>query len=171
MKRRDILKTVSAGAVALAAPRLALGADAATLRFVPQADLAVLDPVFTTAYVTRNHAYMVFDTLYGIDEAFNPQPQMLAGHTIENDGKLWTLTLRAGLKFHDGEPVLAKDVLASIKRWAPRDAFGSSLLAATEEMTASSDREVKIRLKKPFPMLPLAMGHGSGWRIRRHRRR
>ena len=161
MRRRDILKTASVGALALAAPRLALGADTATLRFVPQADLAVLDPVFTTAYVTRNHAFMVFDTLYGIDEAFNPQPQMLAGHTVENDGKLWTLTLREGLKFHDGEPVLAKDALASIKRWAPRDAFGSSLLAATEEMTAPSDREVQIRLKKPFPMLPLAMGHGS----------
>ena len=161
MRRRDILKTASVGALALAAPRLARGAETATLRFVPQADLAVLDPVFTTAYVTRNHAFMVFDTLYGIDEAFNPQPQMLAGHTVENDGKLWTLTLREGLKFHDGEPVLAKDAVASIKRWAPRDAFGSSLLAVTEEMTAPSDREVQIRLKRPFPMLPLAMGHGS----------
>jgi peptide/nickel transport system substrate-binding protein len=103
MKRRDILKSASAGAIALAAPRLANAADSAALRFVPQADLAVLDPVFTTAYVTRNHAFMVFDTLYGIDEAFNPQPQMLAGHTVENDGKLWKLTLRPGLKFHDGE--------------------------------------------------------------------
>jgi peptide/nickel transport system substrate-binding protein len=161
MKRRDILKTMSAGAAALAAPRIATAADAGVLRFVPQADLAVLDPVFTTAYVTRNHAFMVFDTLYGIDEYFNPRPQMLAGHTVENDGKLWTLTLRDGLKFHDGEPVLAKDAVASIKRWAQRDAFGSSLLAATDEMTAPSDRAVQIRLKKPFPMLPLAMGHGS----------
>jgi peptide/nickel transport system substrate-binding protein len=162
MKRREILKSMPAGAIALAAPRIAsAAANAPTLRFVPQADLAVLDPVFTTAYVTRNHAFMVFDTLYGIDESFNPQPQMLAGHTVENDGKLWTLTLREGLKFHDGEPVLAKDALASIKRWAPRDAFGSSLLAATDEMTAVSDQDVKIRLKKPFPMLPLAMGHGS----------
>src|SRR3954454_14987418 len=107
MKRRNILKTVTAGAVVLAAPRIAKGADAATLRFVPQADLAVLDPVFTTAYVTRNHAFMVFDTLYGIDTDFNPQPQMVAGHTIENDGKLWTLTLRDSLLFHDNTPVLA----------------------------------------------------------------
>lgn len=161
MKRRDILKTASAGAVMLAAPRVASAAETAALRFVPQADLAVLDPVFTTAYVTRNHAFMVFDTLYGIDDAFNPQPQMLAGHTIENDGTKWTLTLRDGLKFHDNEPVLAKDALASIKRWAQRDAFGSSLLAATDEMTAPSDKVVQIRLKRPFPMLPLAMGHGS----------
>lgn len=161
MRRRDILKTVSAGAAVLAAPRIGRGAAAAALRFVPQADLAVLDPVFTTAYVTRNHAFMVYDTLYGIDDAFNPQPQMLAGHTVENDGKLWTLTLRDGLKFHDGEPVLAKDALASIRRWAQRDAFGASLLAAVDDMAAPSDRAVRIRLKKPFPMLPLAMGHGS----------
>lgn len=164
MKRRDILKTASAAAVALAAPRTratAASAATTTLRFVPQADLAVLDPVFTTAYVTRNHAFMVFDTLYGIDEAFNPQPQMVAGHTVENDGKLWTLTLRDGLKFHDNEPVLARDALASIKRWAQRDAFGASLLGATDEMTAPSDKVVRIRLKKPFALLPLAMGHGS----------
>jgi peptide/nickel transport system substrate-binding protein len=162
MNRRDVLKTLSASAVALAAPRIAsAAADTTTLRFVPQADLAVLDPVFTTAYVTRNHAFMVFDTLYGIDESFNPQPQMLAGHAVENDGKLWKLTLRDGLKFHDGEPVLAKDALASIKRWAQRDAFGTSLLSATDEMTAPSDQVVQIRLKRPFPMLPLAMGHGS----------
>jgi peptide/nickel transport system substrate-binding protein len=93
MNRRDVLKTLSASAVALAAPRIAsAAADTTTLRFVPQADLAVLDPVFITAYVTRNHAFMVFDTLYGIDESFNPQPQMLAGHAVENDGKLWKLT-------------------------------------------------------------------------------
>jgi peptide/nickel transport system substrate-binding protein len=161
MQRRQFLKSVSAGAAALAAPRIGHAASAATLRFVPQADLAVLDPVFTTAYVTRNHAFMVFDTLYGIDSDFNPQPQMVAGHTIENDGKLWTLTLRDSLMFHDNTPVLARDALASIKRWAQRDAFGASLLAAIDEITAPSDKQLQIRLKKPFPMLPLALGHGS----------
>jgi peptide/nickel transport system substrate-binding protein len=160
MKRRDLL-TLGAAAATLHLPRLARAQDQTVLRFVPQADLAVLDPVFATAYVTRNHAFLVFDTLYGIDDAFNPQPQMLAGHTVENDGRLWTLTLRDGLSFHDGTPVLGRDALASIQRWAQRDAFGASLLAATEEMSAPSDRTVRIRLRKPFPMLPLAMGHGS----------
>jgi peptide/nickel transport system substrate-binding protein len=161
MKRRDLLKSVPVGMAALSAPRIGRAAGANVLRFVPQADLAVLDPVFTTAYVTRNHAFMVYDTLYGIDEAYNPQPQMVAGHTVENDGKLWTLTLRDGLRFHDNQPVLARDALASIKRWAQRDAFGSSLLAATDEMTAPTDKTIRIQLKKPFPLLPLAMGHGS----------
>ncbi len=161
MQRRQFLRTATAGAAILAAPRIGNAAASAALRFVPQADLAVLDPVFTTAYVTRNHAFMVFDTLYGIDSDFNPQPQMVAGHTIEDDGKLWTLTLRDGLLFHDNTPVLARDALASIKRWAVRDAFGASLLAAIDEITAPSDKKLQIRLKHPFPMLPLALGHGS----------
>jgi peptide/nickel transport system substrate-binding protein len=158
--RRDFLKSTSA-AVVLAAPRIARAEATSTLKFVPQADLAVLDSVWATAYVTRNHSFMVFDTLYGIDEHFNPQPQMVAGHTIENDGKLWTLTLREGLKFHDNQPVLARDAVASIRRWMQRDAFGMSLQLATDELSAPSDGVIQFRLRKPFPTLPLALGHGS----------
>jgi peptide/nickel transport system substrate-binding protein len=163
MKRRTFLKALSAmGAIApLTTPNLARSQGTNVLKFVPQADLGVLDSVFTTAYVTRNHAFLVFDTLYGMTEAYEPQPQMVEGHSIENDGKLWTLKLRGGLKFHDGQPVLARDAVASIKRWAERDALGGSLLAATDELSAASDREIRFRLKKPFPLLPLALGRGS----------
>ena len=135
---------------------------AGVLKFVPQADLAVLDPVYTTAYVTRNHAFLVYDTLYGIDDTYQPQPQMVEGHVIENDGKLWTLTLRDGLLFHDGEPVLARDAIASIKRWAARDAFGA-VVDGGDRRAVGADRTSKIRfrLKQPFPMLPLALGRGS----------
>ena len=73
------------------------------LRFIPQIDLAFLDPHFTTAYVTRGHGHMVFDTLYGQDSSFKASPQMVEGHVVENDGRLWTLTLRPGLLWHDGE--------------------------------------------------------------------
>ena len=163
MKRRTFIKALGAmGAIApLATPNLARSQGTNVLKFVPQADLGVLDSVFTTAYVTRNHAFLVFDTLYGMTEAYEPQPQMVEGHSIENDGKLWTLKLREGLKFHDGQPVLARDAVASIKRWGQRDALGGSLLAATDELSASSDREIRFRLKKPFPLLPLALGRGS----------
>ena len=89
---------------ALAAPALAQGANARVLKFIPQADLTVLDPIWTTAYVTRNHGLAVFDTLYGLDAGFRAQPQMAAGHVTENDGKLWKITLRPGLK---GMPFLA----------------------------------------------------------------
>jgi peptide/nickel transport system substrate-binding protein len=161
MRRRRFLQAASAGIATLAAPRLASAQTARAFKFVPQADLAVLDPVYATAYVTRNHAFMVFDTLYGLDAQYQPQPQMVEGHLVEDDGKSWTLTLRDGLVFHDGSKVLARDAVASIRRWASRDAFGASLMAVTDELSAPSDKEIRIRLKKPFPTLPLAMGKGS----------
>ena len=127
------------------------------LKFLPQADLATLDPVWTTADVTRNHAHLVFDTLYGQDNNFQPQPQMAAGHAISADGRQWDITLRDGLKFHDGSPVLARDCVASIQRWWQRDGFGGVLRAATDEVSAPSDRQIRFRLKKPFPLLADAL--------------
>src|ERR1700678_2958271 len=99
MRRRDFLATAAA---TLAAPHIARAEAARPLRFIPQADLATLDPHWTTAYVTRNHGYLVFDTLYGSDGSFSPSAQMLAGHVIEDDGRRWTLTLRENLWWHDG---------------------------------------------------------------------
>ena len=89
----------------------------------------MLDPVWTTATVSRNHGYLVFDTLYGQDDGYRIQPQMVAGHTVEQDGLLWRLTLREGLLFHDGTPVRAQDVPcpASVRRFAARDAFGQRI--------------------------------------------
>lgn len=146
------------GLVALAAPRVSRSADQQTLRFVPQTDLAVVDPIWNTAYVTRNHGYLVYDTLYGLDANFQAQPQMVAGHTIENDGRLWTLTLRDGLKFHDGTPVLARDAVASILRWGKRDVFGQTVLGVSDAIEAPSDKTIRFRLKTPFPLLPQALG-------------
>ncbi|SDA24620.1 peptide/nickel transport system substrate-binding protein [Methylobacterium sp. UNC378MF] len=143
---------------ALAAPALAQGSAARTLKFIPQADLTVLDPIWTTAYVTRNHGLAVFDTLYGTDASYAAQPQMVAGHTVEADGTLWRLTLRPGLTFHDGSPVLARDCVASIARWGKRDAMGQTLMAYTDDLSAPDDRTIQFRLKKPFPLLPDALG-------------
>jgi peptide/nickel transport system substrate-binding protein len=157
MRRRDVLKSALAGATALAVPRIALGADAKTITFCPHADLASLDPVWTTADITRNYSLAVFDTLYGYDAAFNVQPQMVAGHTVDADGKQWELTLRDGLKFHDGTPVLAKDCIATIKRFGARNPFGQALMARVDEMSAPSDKEIRFRLNKPFPLLRTAL--------------
>ena len=128
MKRRRFLAT---GAAGLALPSYARAQNASTLRFIPQIDLSFLDPHWTTAYVTRNHSYLVFDTLFGQDATFKYTHQMLSGHVVENDDKLWKLTLRDGLLWHDGERVLARDCVASIKRWAKRDAIGDALMNAT----------------------------------------
>jgi peptide/nickel transport system substrate-binding protein len=161
MKRRAFLQSAAAAMLPLTAPGLAYGAEARLLKFIPQADLAILDPIWTTAYVTRNHGFLVFDTLFGIDGQFRPQLQMLESAGAESDGLLWRLRLRDGLKFHDGTPVLARDCVASIRRWGARDAFGQALLAATDELTASDDRSIVFRLKRPFPLLPDALGKAS----------
>jgi peptide/nickel transport system substrate-binding protein len=97
-----------------------------TLTYVPQANLTSLDPVWTTALVTRNCAAMIFETLYGRDEKLNPKPQMVEGHQVENDGLRWTMRLRDGLLFHDGTPVLARDCVASLLRWMKRDPISIS---------------------------------------------
>ncbi|MCB4825041.1 ABC transporter substrate-binding protein [Roseicella aerolata] len=151
MLRRTLL---TGAAAALAAPALAQTPAAGVLRYVPQTDLTVLDPVFTTAYVTRHHALMVYDQLYGLDSQLRPQPQMVEGHAVEGDGLLWRFRLREGLKFHDGEPVRGRDCIASIRRWAQRDGLGQVLMARVAEMTAPDDRSFTIRLDRRFgPML------------------
>ncbi|PZW39285.1 peptide/nickel transport system substrate-binding protein [Humitalea rosea] len=162
MQRRSLMSAAGAGLVtSLAGPAPLRAQTASTLRFTPQQDLVTLDPVTTTAYISRNHGYMVFDTLYGMDGDFQATPQMVDGHSIEDDGKLWTLTLREGLSWHDGEKVLARDCVASIRRWARRDPFGATLMDATEELSALTDRIIRFRLKYPFPLLPIALGKAS----------
>jgi peptide/nickel transport system substrate-binding protein len=164
MRRRDLLKIAAAATLtAGVAPRLGHGADRAkTLVFVGVADLSVLDPVVTGFRPTRNAAYLVFDTLYGIDTEWKAKPQMVEGHTVEEDGLTWTLKLRGGLRFHDNEPVLARDVVASIRRFAPRVIFANALMDATDELSAQDDRTVRLRLKRPFPHLPEALAGPGG---------
>jgi peptide/nickel transport system substrate-binding protein len=153
--RRNILQ--AAGAL-LASPAIAASETARVLRFMPQADLASLDPIWTTNYQTLYHGCLIFDTLFGVDGKFQPQPQMALGAATEDAGRIWRITLRDGLIFHDGERVLARDCAASIRRWGARDAFGQALLAATDEISAPDDRTILIRLRRPFPLLPDALG-------------
>ena len=154
IKRRTFL---ASGAAALAMPALARAESESVLRFVPQADLSVLDPVWTTTYQTRDHGFLVFDTLFGLDDQFRAQPQMAEGARSDDDGKRWTITLRDGLKFQDNTPVLARDCAASVKRWGARDAFGQALMAATDEISAPDDKTLVFQLKRPFPLLPDAL--------------
>ena len=152
MQRRSFLAGTAA-ATAVSGKVMAQTTKTRILRYVPQADLTVIDPVMTTAYITRYHATMVWDQLYGIDSKLQPQPQMVAGHTVEDDGRLWTFTLRDNLRFHDGEPVRGRDCVASIKRWAARDPMGQALLARVAEMGAPDDRRFTIRLTRPFSLV------------------
>src|SRR6201981_182018 len=111
-------------------------ADTKSLRFIAQADLRSLDPIWTTAYITRNHGYMVYVTLFALDEHFKPQPQMVDHWKISDDKLIYTFTLRDKLKFHDGQPVRSADCIASLERWMKRDTLGQALTAAVSEMKA-----------------------------------
>ena len=166
MDRRNLLKSVAGAGMLTAigkfpAPALAQGAAARTLHFVPQANLANFDPIWTTQYVVRNASAVVWDTLYGFDDRLQPQRQMVESEEISSDGLTWTFRLRPGLKFHDGEPVLAKDAVASLARWAVRDPMGQMLIAIQQELTAVDDRTFKWVLKKPYPKMLLALGKNN----------
>lgn len=137
-------------------PRPARGQAAArarTLRFMPQAALAALDPVFNPTTIVTTHGYCVFDTLYGADARLRPQPQMAAAHEVSADGLRWSIRLREGLRFHDGEPVRSRDCVASLRRWATRDGFGQVLARAVAEWGSAEDQVLTIRLHRPFPAL------------------
>src|SRR6266704_4864773 len=144
-------------AAVLAAPA-ALAQGQKVLKFVPQADLRILDTITTTAYITRNHGYMIYDTLFATDAKFQVQPQMVDKYDLSKDGLTYTFTLRDGLKFHDGQPVRSADCIASLERWAKRDALGQKLAQATESWTAVNDKTFRLKLKKPFPLTLDALG-------------
>ena len=158
INRRILLQTAALGATALAAPRIGRAQNTNVLRFVPYVDLAILDPVINTASQTRTYGYMVFDTLYAQDANYQAKPEMVDGHQIDGNFTSWTLTLREGLRFHDGSPVLARDAVASIKRWGAADPAGRALMANVAEMTAPSDRVLKIRMLRPYHLLPDVLG-------------
>jgi peptide/nickel transport system substrate-binding protein len=134
-------------ALALSATVGAVSAE--TLIAVPHSGLRVLDPILTTAHITRNHAYMIYDTLVGLDSSFKPQPQM-ADWTISPDKLVWTFKLRDGLKWHDGTPVTAEDCIASIKRWGSRDSSGQLLMERTASLVATDARTITLTLKEDF---------------------
>ena len=162
MKRRDFLTTAAvAAAGTLAAPRLSLAQNARVLRFVPQANLSSLDAVAGTQYVVRNAALLIWDTLYGLDSTLTPKPQMVEGHTLSDDQKTWTFKLRPGQMFHDGTPVLSKDVVASLKRWMVRDPMGQIILTQLAALEAVDDSTFRFRLTKPFPKMLYALGKHS----------
>src|SRR5260370_27191067 len=108
------------------------------LRFVPHADLSIIDPHWTGIYITRNYGYMVYDTLFALDSAYRPQPQMVESWTASDDKLIWTFRLRDRLAWHDGQKVRAADVVASLKRWGVRNAsYGQALLAAARAIEAT----------------------------------
>src|SRR2546430_2719610 len=146
--RRAFLAGSAAVAATARAPFVHAQKRGGTLRFVPHADLKVLDPIWTTAYITRNHGYMIFDTLFGLDANFKIKPQMVDKYTVSKDAMKYSFTLRDGLKFHDGVPVTAEDCVASIERWGARDsALGRLMMAAVNKMAPVDGKTFTIDRK------------------------
>ena len=160
-KARNTVAGLLAGAL-LAGTGLVAPADAAgkTITAVMHSGLRVLDPIITTAHISRNHAYMIYDVLVAVDENFTPRPQM-ADWTVSDDGLVYTFTLRDGLKFHDGAPVTSADAIASLTRWGKRDSGGQLIFDITESLEAKDDKTFVWTLKSPFPALLDTVGKQS----------
>src|ERR1051326_4013514 len=133
MKRIGLLAAIVAAAGLVGATSPAAAQNKVVLRSVPIGNLKVVDPIWTTAYITRNHAYMVWDTLFALDADNKPQPQMVDTWSVSPDKLTYTFILREGLKWHDGGAVTAADCVASIKRWAARDGMGQGLMSYRSE--------------------------------------
>jgi peptide/nickel transport system substrate-binding protein len=174
MKRRDFLKGTAASLMALsgaatlrpkAARAQTIGgrgtAASKTLRVIHGSNLQSRDPIWTTAPPTKDYAFLVFDQLLAVDDKYVPRPQMAEGWTTEDDGRTYTFTLRENLTFHDGEPVRSQDCVPSIRRWGARDGFGQALMKVVDTMEVVDDRRFKIKLTRPFPLLPNAIGKSS----------
>ena len=131
------------------------------LRVVPHSNLNILDPIWTTQYMARNHGYMIYDTLFGTDEKNRIQPQMVDRWTVSPDKRLWTFTLRDKLEFHDGRPVSGEDVIASLTRWGQRDAMGQKLMTFVERMDSPAPNTFRIFLREACGFVLEALGKPS----------
>src|SRR6202789_865834 len=159
------LKTALRGllvAAALVAPALAwpTSSHAKTIRAVMHSDLRALDPILSSAYITRDHGYMVYDTLVAMDANFKIQPQM-ADWKVSDDKLTYVFTLRDGLKWHDGKPVTAEDCVASLKRWAKRDNMGQKLAQYTASLEATDAKTITLKLKEPYGLVLESIGKPS----------
>jgi len=142
-------------------PGAARAADPVTLRVVPNSDIKVLDPVATTASITLQHAYLIYDTLFAIDDKGEVRPQMVETHSVSPDGRTYTMVLRPGLKFHDGSAVRPADVIASIKRWAARDIGAKKLVDLGMTLSSPDARTVVMELKQPWGLVLDTLGKSA----------
>src|SRR5437879_592340 len=124
----------------------------------PPSNLTILDPIGTTAYMSRNHGYMIYDTLFAMDEKSIVRPQMVDKYTVSPDKKTWTFTLRDGLLFHDNKPVTSDDCIASIKRWGSRDSMGIKMMGFVDKWEVVDPKTFRMVLKEPYGLVLDSLG-------------
>lgn len=160
--RFSLRKLMLSAALATAFVAVAPVVSAQTINAVMHSSVRVLDPVMTTAHITRNHGYMIYDTLLATDAKNEIKPQMVEKWDVSADGKSYTFTLRAGLKWHDGLPVKAEDCVASIKRWAEQDKMGQMMTRQMTEMKVIDDNSFVMTFKEPTDFALRALAKPSG---------
>lgn len=163
-KARRLAPVIGAALVAALAASVtpALAQAKKTIKVVMHSGLRITDPIITTAYIARNHGYMIYDVLFAYDDKFDIKPQMVKDYSVSNDKLTYTFTLRDGLKFHDGAPVTSEDCIASIQRWAKRDGMGQKLADFTKEWVKVDDKTFKLVLKEPYGLVMASLGKPSG---------
>src|SRR5262245_53875180 len=132
-----------------------------TLRVVMHSDLKIVDPIWTTAYIVRNHGYMIYDTLFAMDAKGEIRPQMVDKYELSADRLTYTMTLRDGLLWHDGKPVTAEDCVASIKRWSAKDSMGQKMMSFVKELQVVNPKTFRIVLGEPTGLVLAALGKPS----------
>jgi peptide/nickel transport system substrate-binding protein len=156
------LSRVVAAAALLAVPPLAPAQSETLIRYVPQGDLRVLDPIWTTGTVTQVFGSMIYDALFARDAKLGVQPQMVETWTVSQDGLSYRFTLRSGLVFHDGTPVTAKDAIPSLERWGKRDIMGQRLFQSVAKLETVDDRTFTLTLKEPYGLVLASIGRIGG---------
>ena len=158
---RRQLGVLATGAAAVAMTARPASAAGKTIKYVRNGNLTILDPIWTTAYVTRDHGYMIYDTLFALDENNVVKPQMLDKYEVSADKMLWTFTLRDGLEWHDGKPVTSADCVPSVKRWMGRDPMGQKLSDFVAELAVVNDKTFTMKLKEPYGLVLDSLGKPS----------
>jgi peptide/nickel transport system substrate-binding protein len=159
--RRVRLLLISIAAAAIAAAGSPASAQK-TLKVVQHSDIKVIDPIWSSAYIVRNHGYLIYDTLFALDAKLQPQPQMAESFIMSDDGLTATIKLRDGLNFHDGKPVTAEDCIASLKRWAARDSMAQKLADFIAEYKLIDEKSFQIVLKEKYGALLETLAKQSG---------
>jgi peptide/nickel transport system substrate-binding protein len=152
-----LLAAAAVGAMGL----MPAGAQAQTIKAVMHSDVKILDPIWTTAYIQRNFGYMVWDTLFAMDEKFEVKPQMVDKYDVSADKLTWTFTLRDGLVWSNGQPVTSDDCIASIKRWAAKDSMGQKMMGSVADLEKVDDKTFKMKMKEPYGLVLQSLGKPS----------
>ncbi|MCB1742476.1 MAG: ABC transporter substrate-binding protein [Gammaproteobacteria bacterium] len=139
-----------------------VAAQEKVLKVAVHADLKILDPMYTTTYITGRYGLAVYDTLFALDSKFVPQPQMVGDYSVSDDQLTYEFSLRPGLKFHDGAPVRSVDCIASLQRWMQKDPMGQRLAQSLDRLEAVDDDTFRLILKEPYGLVLDSLGKATG---------